>query len=278
MEYVDQTIPKITFIWLEADYFLFYVNSKNFLRINFSGGKCMLRKLTVLASLFIILSTVVSAQIPDKFTNLQVLPKLISKEKLLETMRSFTGALGVNCDFCHAEQEGTDKKPEKEEARIMLKMVQGINKDYLPQLSEYTKDIMQVTCITCHRGNKQPLMLEDVLMSTIKEKGLPEAISTYHQLHDKYYGTFTYDFSDHTLVKLIEMLNDEKMSDDAVGIANLNLEMYPKSGVAYYGLGEAYQAKGDNEKALENYQKAKELMPEGARFIDRKIQELQKKE
>ena len=118
-------------------------------------------------------------------------------------------------------------------------------------------------------------MLEDVLLTTIEEKGLPEAISTYHQLHDEYYGSFTYNFTVNTLVKLGEMLINEKRYDDAVGIANLNLEVFPKSGIAYYGLGEAYQAKGDNGKALESYEKAKSLMPEGrTRFIDRKIQEL----
>src|SRR5574338_21637 len=201
----------------------------------------------LLTRLIFTTSVLTFAQIPDNFTNLQVLPRLISKDDLLKTMRSFTGALGVNCGFCHSEKEGTDQldfpadqKPEKEEARVMLKMVMAINKDYLSQLSEYTNDVMQVKCITCHRGNKQPLMLEDVLYSTIKEKNLNEAVSTYHQLHDQYYGSFTYDFSDHTLVKLVEMLNQDKRYDDAIGIANLNIEMYPESGVAYYGLGEVY--------------------------------------
>lgn len=241
----------------------------------------MIKKLTLLTIFILIATALTSAQIPDKFTNLRVLPKLISKEKLVETMRSFTGALGVNCGFCHAEQKGTDKldfpsddKPEKDEARIMLKMVMGINQDYLSELSEYTKDVMKVKCITCHRGNKKPLMLQDVLFKTIKEKGLPEAVSTYHKLHDEYYGSFTYDFTPPTLVKLVEMLNEEKRYDDALGIANLNIEVYPKSGMAYYGLGEAYRAKGDKDKALEAYDKAKTLMPEGSRFIDRRIQEL----
>jgi tetratricopeptide (TPR) repeat protein len=241
----------------------------------------MFKKLTILASIIFLSSVLSQAQIPDKFTNLQVLPKLISKEKLLGTMRSFTEALDVNCGFCHAEQEGTDrldfasdKKDEKEEARIMLKMVMGINQDYLSQLSEYTKDVMQVKCITCHRGNKKPLMLEDVLLTTIKEKGLPEAISTYHQLHDQYYGSFTYDFSPHTLVKLVEMLNDENRYDDAIGAANLNLEVFPQSGMAYYGLAEAYEAKGDKQKAVENYEKAKQLSPELSRSVDRKLQGL----
>ncbi len=241
----------------------------------------MFKKLTILASIIFLSSVLSHAQIPDKFTNLQVLPKLISKEKLLGTMRSFSDALGVDCGFCHANQEGTDKldfpsdkKDEKEEARVMLKMVMGINQDYLSQLSKYTGDIMSVKCVTCHRGNKKPLMLEDVLLTTIKEKGLPQAISTYHQLRDEYYGGFTYNFSPETLVKLVEMLNDENRFDDALGVANLNIEVYPNSGMAYYGLGEAYQAKGENEKALESYKKAKEMMPEGSRFIDRKIQEL----
>ncbi len=241
----------------------------------------MFKRLTILASVIFLSSVFSHAQVPDKFTNLQVLPKLISKEKLLGTMRSFSDALGVNCGFCHADQEGTDKldfpsdkKEEKEEARVMLKMVMGINKDYLSQLSKYTSDVMTVKCVTCHRGNKKPLMLEDVLLTTIKDKGLPQAISTYHQLHDQYYGSFTYDFSPETLVKLVEMLNDEQRYDDALGIANLNIEVYPNSGMAYYGLGEAYQAKGDKEKALETYKKAKEMMPESSRFIDRKIQEL----
>ena len=70
------------------------------------------------------------------------------------------------------------------------------------------------------------------------------------------------------------MLNNDKRYDDAVGIANLNIEMYPESGLAYYGLGEAYQAKGDKDNALKSYEKAKSLMPEGSRFIDRRIQEL----
>ncbi len=241
----------------------------------------MIKKLTLVVSLILLISFLTNAQIPDKFTNLRVLPKLISKEKLVATMRSFTDALGVNCGFCHAQQQGTEKldypsddKSEKEEARIMLKMVMGINQDYLSQLSEYSQDVMKVNCITCHRGNKKPLMLQDVLLSVIKEKGLDEAVSTYHKLHDEYYGSFTYDFAPETLVKLVQMLNEEKRYDDAVGIANLNIEMYPESGMAYYGLGEAYLAKGDKDKALENYEKAKDLMPEGARFIDRKIKEL----
>ncbi len=45
--------------------------------------------------------------VPDTFKHLKVLPKNITKDQLLTTMRSFTGALGVRCDYCHAEKGGT---------------------------------------------------------------------------------------------------------------------------------------------------------------------------
>jgi len=48
------------------------------------------------------------AQIPDKFTNLRVLPKDIAKPKLVETMRAWSGALGQRCDFCHVERKAPE--------------------------------------------------------------------------------------------------------------------------------------------------------------------------
>ncbi len=244
----------------------------------------MQRKIFYLFVVSIFAAGIVSAQVPDKFKNLKVLPKDISKEKLLEIMRGFTGALGVNCEFCHVAQENphkmifdSDQKTAKNKARIMMAMTHDINTKYLSKLSEYSDNILQVKCVTCHHGNKEPMMLEDVLYSTINSKGIQEAITTYHDLRDKYYGSFTYDFKDHTLVKLIEMLNKDKKYDDAVAIGKLNIETYPQSGVAYYGLGEAYEAKNDKENAIANYKKALELMPRAAEFLNKKIEALQGK-
>ena len=223
-----------------------------------------------------------NAQMPDKFTNLKVLPKDITKDKLDEIMDSFTAGLGVNCEFCHVRNDEThkmefakDTKTAKEKARLMLKMTMGINKDYLSKLSQYSDNVMQVKCVTCHRGNKEPKMLENVIYKTVEKKGIDEAVSTYHKLHDEYYGGFTYDFKDHTLVKVVQMLNKDGKYDDALKIAQLNLKMYPDSGVAYYGLAEAYKGKGDKENAVKNYKKAIELMPRAARFFNRKIEELE---
>ena len=44
----------------------------------------------------------VLAQEQEKFTNLKVFPKDISPQELRSTMSTFTRALGVRCNFCHA--------------------------------------------------------------------------------------------------------------------------------------------------------------------------------
>ena len=52
-------------------------------------------------ALFLAAVPLASAQIPDHFTNLQVLPKDMSKADLQSTMRKFAFALNVRCPYCH---------------------------------------------------------------------------------------------------------------------------------------------------------------------------------
>ena len=42
-----------------------------------------------------------AAQIPDEFSNVQILPKDIPKQQMVEIMRNFSMSLGVRCEFCH---------------------------------------------------------------------------------------------------------------------------------------------------------------------------------
>lgn len=100
-----------------------------------------------------------------KPTNLKVLPKNISPEDLMKTMHSYSGALGVHCDFCHEIDKQThkanfasDAKPDKAIARTMIAMTQEINSRFMSQIND--PDAMPadktVTCGTCHRGNTMP--------------------------------------------------------------------------------------------------------------------------
>lgn len=100
-----------------------------------------------------------------KPTNLQVLPKDIQPEQLIHIMRGVAGSLGVECNFCHVPGPkpremnfASDDKPEKATARIMMRMTQAMNEQYMSQIHDpdATQEDKQVTCGTCHRGHKMP--------------------------------------------------------------------------------------------------------------------------
>jgi hypothetical protein len=93
------------------------------------------------------ISTGAGAQIPDKFTNLQVLPKEIPKSELVSIMRNYAGDLGVRCGFCHTGGDpntlqgvnfASDENDKKKTARLMIRMVQSINQDQLTKLGKKT--------------------------------------------------------------------------------------------------------------------------------------------
>jgi len=107
----------------------------------------------------------VQRQPMPKPTNLQVLPKNIPVPELMSTMRGFTKALGVECEFCHTRDPQTNKpnfasdaNPNKGIARIMIAMTKEINAKYLSQVKDpdSTPADKTVTCGTCHRGNSMP--------------------------------------------------------------------------------------------------------------------------
>jgi hypothetical protein len=111
---------------------------------------------------------------PD-FKNLQVLPKDITRDQLLATMRSFTRGLGVRCNHCHfvtaTEPEekldfASDAKEQKRVARVMYQMARDINTTWMQRVDVAQGDTaaegatpgapLKVSCWTCHRGKTPP--------------------------------------------------------------------------------------------------------------------------
>lgn len=95
-------------------------------------------------------------------TNLKVLPKDLTGDETVKIMHQFEGDLGVECEFCHAQNPQThrndlasDANPVKDKARLMIKMTEEINAKDLAQLSDH-KPANAVTCGTCHRGMSHP--------------------------------------------------------------------------------------------------------------------------
>ena len=121
------------------------------------------RWIRLLLCLFFTVSAL-AQQLPDKFTNLKVLPKDIGKADLINRMKGFTRALGVRCTACHVGEEGkefygydfpSDDKLTKQNARLMILMVNEINEKTVSKL-QMELPPPTVTCWTCHRGKREP--------------------------------------------------------------------------------------------------------------------------
>lgn len=102
-----------------------------------------------------------------QWKNLKVLPQNISEDSLKGLMRGYNAALGVKCNFCHAENPETkkmdfasDAKKEKDFARHMIVMTRELNaKNFNWENAKNPEMINVVTCVMCHRGNESPTKL-----------------------------------------------------------------------------------------------------------------------
>ena len=226
--------------------------------------------LTLTAAVFVWASA--RGEFPDKFTNLKVLPRDISKQELQSTMRGFAFALGVRCEHCHVERKSAendydfpaDDKQAKKTARIMLQMVGRINREYLGKLTHDVRSpVIQVQCMTCHRGLTRPQPLNEVLAASLEKDGLDKTIALYQQLRGKYYGTGQYDFGETPLNLLAESLLGKQRNADALAVMDLSFSMnHPDSVWSYHMFAMAHQANGQLDQAIADYRKALELHPD----------------
>jgi tetratricopeptide (TPR) repeat protein len=208
-------------------------------------------------------------EIPDKFTNLQVLPKGISKDDLVATMRDISGALGVRCDYCHERPQGaqsmdfaSDKKEPKQIARTMIRMVTAINSDYLGRLPVDEGKPPSASCFTCHHGSSTPPSpLEDVLFDTATSKGVTAAVNQYKSMRSRLGEAGQYDFRETTLLRLGNRLREQKRPDDALAVYRAASEVFPASANAQAGIGQVCLEKGDLAGAEAAFRRALELEP-----------------
>jgi len=182
-----------------------------------------------------------SQEAAEKFTNLKVLPKDVSPAELRATMNGFTRALGVRCIYCHVGTEGKpfqhddfakDDKMTKAKARAMMVMLHDINENYLGKLESRAEPPVKVECVTCHRGGQLPRQLQDVLLVAYDSGGLDSTTARYNSLRDRYYGRATYDFGEVPLAEVSTKLRMEGHDDDALKLAQMNVDMNPKSAFA----------------------------------------------
>lgn len=216
-----------------------------------------------------------AAQLPEEFNNLKVLPEGISQRELLGVMRGFALGLGVRCQHCHVGDEAvmplsefdfeSDEKETKRKARFMLQMVNYLNEERLPELTEVVERAdppVQVTCETCHHGLPLPRPIGEVLVQTIDAEGIDAAVARYRELREEFYGSASYDFSELALLLVAGDLAGALNPDAAMALIELNLEHYPESVNSLLFLAQLNMQGGDRDAALAAVHKALEIDPE----------------
>ena len=225
--------------------------------------------------------------------NLQVLPKDMSRNQVTALMRTFTAALGVRCEHCHAEDPAAtaaaaaaaanapaggrggrggggpqldyslDDKENKKIAREMIKMVMDINGKYLPTTGRTFTDLTRVTCETCHHGLAKPRTLRAAMTEAVQASGPDSAIALYRALRLRYYGAAAYDFSEPSLNETGSSLGQvPENRKAAIAILKLNLEFFPQSMATYQNLANITVASGDTAGAIEVINRALAIQPE----------------
>ena len=85
----------------------------------------------------------------ERFKNVKVM-KDVPASAFLDSMGSFSLAMGKNCEFCHVQGKmDVDDKKEKTTARKMIEMTHNIN-------AQNFDGKMEVRCYTCHKGLTHP--------------------------------------------------------------------------------------------------------------------------
>ena len=231
-----------------------------------------------LIALLLVLAAPATAQIPETFTNLEVLPEGISRQELIGIMRGFTFALGVRCSTCHVGEEGqpldeydfaSDDREPKRTARAMLRMVQTINGEFLADIGTD----LEVQCFTCHHGARRPERLEDALVAAYTAAGADSLLSAYRGYRARYYGRAVFDFGPESLVTTAERLaRIDGGVPAAVRTLELQTELFPEDGQGWVGLGNTLARAGDTTRAIAALERAGQILgmsPPLQRMINR---------
>ncbi len=211
---------------------------------------------------------------PTTTSNLQVLPKETTVAQIIPVMQGIAQGLGVGCGYCHVTAQSgapandfpADTKPEKNKARVMLRMVQTINTTLGSQLGKPAEAVTRVGCVTCHRGVPIPKQLVDIVTDTGNQGGAAAAITKYRELRKQFYGAQAYDFSDASLFAAAQRANGANKPDDAIAYAQANIEFNPTSARSYQVMSQAYQQKKDTAQAIAAMEKAAQMEPQNAQF------------
>jgi CubicO group peptidase (beta-lactamase class C family) len=114
---------------------------------------------------------------------------------------------------------------------------------------------------------KYPWLIKDTITSAINEKGINAAIQLYYNLKKDQKPEYVFNELQLTLAGA-EQREFKKMKE-AIAIAKLNTDEYPKSWRAFNNLGDIYIADSNGKLAIEAYEKSLEINPNNPTAVEK---------
>ena len=222
----------------------------------------------------------------QRFENLKVFSKDIPRDSLLGIMRGFSGALGVNCTYCHVSEPApagapgprerlkpaADDKKTKETARFMIRMADSLNRVVLAALPERHSPAITVSCATCHHGSPLPQTTQVMLAEAIEKTGLDSAMTHYRRLRGEM-ASGRYDFREGPINDVATALAARNRGADAIRLLEMNQELFPNSADVDVTMAEVYLKGGERDKAIARFRAALVKRPNDQR-VQRRLQDL----
>jgi tetratricopeptide (TPR) repeat protein len=191
----------------------------------------------------------------------------------------------VRCEHCHATKPGvdptsgeledldfaSDAREAKVKAREMVKMVRAINTDYLAKMPGGA--MIEVQCVTCHRGVAEPETIEARVERMVGDDGLDAALADYRELRAEYLQSGSYHLDEGPLRLGAERLLRSGEAKEAKAVLELNLEFHADAARSHALLGDAHLALDDRAAARAAYARSLELEP-GNPQVKKRLEEL----
>jgi hypothetical protein len=118
---------------------------------------------------------------------------------------------------------------------------------------------------------KEPLKVRKPFLPELERlilaKGNEEAVEFFKENKDSIKSEYILDESAINL-RGYQVMEEEINTDKAIAIFKINIEAFPESFNVYDSMGEAYMKKGDNQKAIEFYNKSLSINPGNSNAIE----------
>jgi photosynthetic reaction center cytochrome c subunit len=155
------------------------------------------------------------------YKNIQVL-KDVPASQLLPGMQYITTALGVQCNYCHVDQNfPSDDKQAKQTARQMMTMLFAINNNNFGGRPE-------VSCFTCHQGHHEPMGAPALPAEAVEPQlsSLPQGAPTVDAVLAKFAQAKGGDALNKITTRIIRV-------EETDGSRTLSIQAYQKAGKMY---------------------------------------------